>query len=88
MLPRSLVFRRLAIRIPTPRWNSTVAAEPPSAAGALPTVADSTLLKRTREAALRTAGVQFLESDEEGLGVAGRETRKMNMYQAVRDAMR
>ncbi|KZP12753.1 Thiamin diphosphate-binding protein [Athelia psychrophila] len=88
MLPRSLVFRRLATRRPTPqRWNSTVAAEPPSAAGALPTVADSTLLKRTREAALRTAGVQFLESDEEGLGVAGRETRKMNMYQAVRDAM-
>ncbi|KAF7980171.1 hypothetical protein HWV62_39643 [Athelia sp. TMB] len=87
MLPRYLALRRLATRRVSLRWNSTVAAEPPPAGGSLPSVADSTLLKRTREAALRTPGVEFLESDEEGLGVAGRETRKMNMYQAVRDAM-
>jgi hypothetical protein len=49
-------------------------------------------LKQTRDAALRTPGIRWTETqDDGGMGVgesvtsmdAGRETRKMNMYQAV-----
>lgn len=71
------------------RWEST-GAEPPPAGGHLPTIATSKLLRNTREAALRTPGIRWL--DEDGGSplqrtIGGRETRKMNVYQAVRDAM-
>ncbi|KAI0032204.1 thiamine diphosphate-binding protein [Vararia minispora EC-137] len=73
------------------RHSSTAAAaEPPPAGGHLPGVATSKLLRTTRDAALRTPGIRWRD---EGAGmpvrdlVAGRETRKMNVYQAVRDAM-
>ena len=71
------------------RYNST-AAEPPPAGGHLPTVAGSQVLKTKRETALRTPGIRW--ADEDALVpsrtiVGGRETRKMNTYQAIRDAM-
>ncbi|KAG8901567.1 hypothetical protein FRC01_009809 [Tulasnella sp. 417] len=74
------------------RYNSTVAASqqaPPPADGSLPGLATSPLLFGTREAALRTPGLSWLEEDEPSPGgiVSGRETRKMNTYQAIRDAM-
>jgi len=56
----------------------------------LPTIAGSQVLKTKRETALRTPGIQW--ADEDALVpsrtiVGGRETRKMNTYQAIRDAM-
>jgi hypothetical protein len=71
------------------RWEST-GAEPPPAGGHLPTISTSRILRSTREAALRTPGIKWL--DEDGGSplqrtIGGRETRKMNVYQAVRDAM-
>lgn len=66
--------------------------EPPPAGGHLPSVATSRLMRTTREAALRTPGLRWTDPDEPGAHereiVSGRETRKMNLYQAVRDAMR
>ncbi|KAG5353111.1 hypothetical protein C0989_010315 [Termitomyces sp. Mn162] len=69
----------------TRRLNSTI-AEPPPAGGHLPSVATSQLLRSTRDSALRTPGLVFSDEDASNL-VGGRETRKMNTYQAVRDAM-
>lgn len=73
-------------------WQSTATqVEPPPAGGHLPSVSSSQILRSTRESALRTPGISW--ADEDQLGpvrniVGGRETRKMNTYQAVRDAMR
>jgi hypothetical protein len=71
------------------RWEST-GAEPPPPDGHLPSIASSKILRSTRDAALRTPGIKWL--DEHGSSplqntIGGRETRKMNVYQAVRDAM-
>ncbi|KAH8989150.1 thiamine diphosphate-binding protein [Lactarius hatsudake] len=76
-------------RLSARRCNST-GAEPPPAGGHLPSIATSKILRTTREAALRTPGIKWL--DEDGNSplqntIGGRETRKMNLYQAVRDAM-
>ena len=56
----------------------------------LPSISTSKILRSTCEAALRTPGIKWL--DEDGKSplqntIGGRETRKMNVYQAVRDAM-
>ncbi|KAF9227755.1 pyruvate dehydrogenase [Gyrodon lividus] len=72
------------------RWQSSAAVEPPPAGGQLTSVASSQLLRATRETALHTPGLTW--SDEHDAGpvrniVGGRETRKMNLYQAVRDAL-
>lgn len=72
------------------RWQST-GAEPPPAEGHLPSVATSSYMRTTRDSALRTPGIRWIDDDLSGPpsnALAGRETRKMNMYQAVRDAMR
>ncbi|PFH54183.1 hypothetical protein AMATHDRAFT_135271 [Amanita thiersii Skay4041] len=72
-----------------PRWSSS-AAEPPPAGGHLPGVATSNTLRTTRDVALRTPGITWADEDPSGPDrniVGGRETRKMNTYQAVRDAM-
>ncbi|KAG6889840.1 hypothetical protein C0995_014318 [Termitomyces sp. Mi166 len=72
------------------RRLSSTAAEPPPAGGHLPSVATSQLLRSTRDSALRTPGLVFPDEDPSGPSTAivgGRETRKMNTYQAVRDAM-
>ena len=50
-------------------------------------------MRTTREAALRAPGLQWTDSvaeheTSEQTLLPGRETRKMNLYQAVRDAMR
>ena len=71
------------------RYNST-AAEPPPAGGHLPSIASSQVLKTTRETALRTPGIRWADEDASVPSrtiVGGRETRKMNTYQAIRDAM-
>ncbi|KAJ7085727.1 pyruvate dehydrogenase [Mycena belliarum] len=64
------------------RRNSTV-AEPPPAGGHLPSIATSQILRTTRERALRTPGLTWNE-DEASSSIVniGRETRKMNVYQA------
>ncbi|CAE6400029.1 unnamed protein product [Rhizoctonia solani] len=59
------------------------AVEPPPAGGHSTSVAQSSLLRTTREAALKTSGVAWKDEANEN----GRETRKMNMYQSLRDAM-
>src|ERR1700679_1973276 len=76
-------------RIGARRWEST-GSEPPPAGGHLPSISTSKVLRTTREAALRTPGINWL--DENGSSplqktIGGRETRKMKVYQAVRDAM-
>lgn len=71
------------------RCNST-GTEPPPAGGHLPGIATSKILRTTREAALRTPGIKWLDEDgntPQKNGIDGRETSKMNLYQAVRDAM-
>ncbi len=71
--------------------TETVAVEPPPAGGHLPSVATSSLLRTTRDLAVRTPGIVWADEDTSGPSraiVGGRDTRKMNMYQAVRDAMR
>ena len=76
---------------PSRRWHSTNTVEPPPAAGHLASVASSQLLRFTRETALRTPGLTWTDEDDSGpvrSMVGGRETRKMNVYQAVRDALR
>jgi len=71
---------------PKVRWNSS-SAEPPPAGGHAPSIATSELLRATRDSALRTPGLSWAEDGSKTI-VGGRETRKMNTYQAVRDAMR
>jgi 2-oxoisovalerate dehydrogenase E1 component beta subunit len=71
------------------RSNST-AVEPPPAGGHLPSIATSQVLKTKRETALRTPGLRWADEDgsvSSNSLVGGRETRKMNTYQAIRDAM-
>lgn len=73
------------------RWHSTTTVEPPPAGGHLTSVASSQLLRFTRETALRTPGLTWSDEDNSGSVrsiVGGRETSKMNMCQAVRDALR
>ncbi|KAF9019385.1 thiamine diphosphate-binding protein [Hymenopellis radicata] len=84
---RLLCSRRHSRR---PYSTETVAVEPPPAGGHLPSVATSSLLRTTRDVAVRTPGIVWADEDASGPSraiVGGRETRKMNMYQAVRDAM-
>ncbi|KAG6376276.1 pyruvate dehydrogenase [Boletus reticuloceps] len=72
------------------RWYSANTVEAPPASGHLTSVASSQLLRLTRETALRTPGLTWTdESDSDPVRsmVGGRETRKMNVYQAVRDAL-
>lgn len=73
------------------RWYSANTVEPPAASGHLTSVASSQLLRSIRESAFRTPGLTWTDEDDSGTVrsmVGGRETRKMNMYQAVRDALR
>ena len=65
--------------------------EPPPAGGHLPSVSTSSYLRTTREKALRTPGLRWADEDDTGPEreiISGRDARKMNLYQAVRDAMR
>ncbi|KAI0822755.1 pyruvate dehydrogenase [Trametes gibbosa] len=68
------------------RWQST---EVHPAGGHLPSVATSAFLKPTRDLALRTTGLRYVDQTDQDPAreMVGRETRKMNMYQAVRDAL-
>lgn len=82
--------RGLSLAKASRRWQSTGTVEPPPAGGHLPSIATSALLRTTREASLRTPTIRWADEDSSGLpsdAIAGRETRKMNLYQAVRDAM-
>ncbi len=87
VLARCVTRRRRLCR----RYSAEAAVEPPPAGGHLPSIATSSLLRPTRDLAIRTPGLVW--TDEDGSGpsrniIGGRETRKMNLYQAVRDAMR
>ena len=69
--------------------------EPPPPGGHLPSIATSSLLRTTRDRALRTPGIKWVDEHEDYRGgehavsaVGGREARKMNLYQSVRDALR
>ncbi|KAI6150639.1 pyruvate dehydrogenase [Pisolithus tinctorius] len=84
-----LQFSRVRCR----RWQTTTsaAAEPPPAGGHLSSVASSQFLCTTRDSALRTPGITWADEDTHPSSpqnvIGGRETRKMNMYQAIRDAL-
>lgn len=56
----------------------------------MPSIATSSFLKPTRDVALRTPGLRWVDQVDADPAhtMVGRETRKMNMYQAVRDALR
>ncbi|KAG9014621.1 hypothetical protein FRB94_011799 [Tulasnella sp. JGI-2019a] len=85
---RSTLIRVNLGRLPHKARASTAAAttagNPPPPEGSLPGLASSSLLLSTRDTALKTPGITWL--DEPG-GNIDRETRKMNTYQAIRDAM-
>ncbi|KAJ3814726.1 pyruvate dehydrogenase [Lentinula aff. lateritia] len=68
--------------------------KPPPAGGHMPSIASSALLKHTREQALKMPEIEWADADlDEARGTSslssttGRETRKMNTYQAIRDAL-
>ncbi|KAJ3924465.1 MAG: thiamine diphosphate-binding protein, partial [Lentinula lateritia] len=69
------------------------ALEPPPAGGHMPSIASSALLKHTREQALKMPEIVWADAElDEGTSslsstTTGRETRKMNTYQAIRDAL-
>lgn len=73
------------------RFATTAALEgaqkPPPAGGELPGIATSKLIKGTRDSALKTPGLVWTDEETSPSPDGGRETRKMNMYQAVRDAL-
>ncbi|KAF5331116.1 hypothetical protein D9619_005954 [Psilocybe cf. subviscida] len=72
------------------RSNSGAVEQPPPPEGHLPTVANSRLLRTKRDSALHTPGLSWADEDPSAPSraiVGGRETRKMNTYQAIRDAM-
>lgn len=87
-----MLTRRLRSTLPlfSRRWQTTASnnvIEPPSAGGHSSSVASSQLLRITRESALRTPGISWQDEESDHSIVGGRETRKMNLYQAVRDAL-
>ncbi|PCH37889.1 pyruvate dehydrogenase, partial [Wolfiporia cocos MD-104 SS10] len=73
------------------RWNTTAALQQTTEqGGVLPSVVTSSYLRTTRDTALRAPGIKWTDESAGGSSevlIAGRETRKMNMYQAIRDAM-
>ena len=86
-LTTTTIHRRIYPCLLSRRLYST---EPPPAGGLAPNVSNSSLLRNTRDLAVRTPGIAFADEDDSVPSraiVGGRETRKMNMYQAVRDAM-
>ncbi|KAG2037313.1 thiamine diphosphate-binding protein [Suillus americanus] len=87
-----MLVRRLRSTFPalSRRWQTTAsntAIESPSAGGHSSSVASSQLFRMTRESALRTPGISWQDEESDRNIVGGRETRKMNLYQAVRDAL-
>ncbi|KAG2100200.1 thiamine diphosphate-binding protein [Suillus discolor] len=87
-----MLARRLRSKFPalSRRWQttaSTTAIEPPPAGGHSSSVASSQLFRITRESALRTPGISWQDEESDRNIIGGRETRKMNLYQAVRDAL-
>lgn len=53
-----------------------------------PALGDSNILLKTKEEALATPGLTFTDGHGlKGFNGKGRETRRMNLYQAVRDAL-
>lgn len=87
-----MLARRLRSTLPlfSRRWQTTASnsvVEPSSAGGHSSSVASSQLFRVTRESALRTPGISWRDEESDHNIVGGRETRKMNLYQAVRDAL-
>ncbi|KAF5387555.1 hypothetical protein D9757_006574 [Collybiopsis confluens] len=95
-----LVSNRRTFGASSRRSNSTSSAqaaaagaqniEPPPAGGHLSSIAQSAFLKGTRDQALKTPGIIWADAElDEARGAlsSDRETRKMNTYQAVRDAL-
>ncbi|KAF8511147.1 thiamine diphosphate-binding protein [Hysterangium stoloniferum] len=71
-------------------YSAETESQTPRPEGHLPGVATSQFLRRTREHALHTPGIRWRDDESYGpqdVLANGRETRKMNMYQAVRDAL-
>ncbi|KIY73148.1 Thiamin diphosphate-binding protein [Cylindrobasidium torrendii FP15055 ss-10] len=91
MLPLTTIVRRSLCRrrlyATAASSASAASSEPPPAGGHLPSVASSSLLRTTRDLAVRTPDIHWAEDEQLSPIVGARETRKMNLYQAVRDAM-
>ena len=91
----SLAFpsRNPVPRVTGRRWQATesvTAAEenPPPAGGQNAKIGDSRLLRGTRDLALQTPGIIWADENAGSTGlVVGKQTQKMNMYHAVRDAL-
>ncbi|KAG1724762.1 pyruvate dehydrogenase [Suillus paluster] len=78
---------RLRSTLPTLTTASTTVEPLPAGTRSLP-VAASKLLRITRESVLRTPGLIWQDEEPDRNIVGGCETCKMNLYQAVRDALR
>jgi 2-oxoisovalerate dehydrogenase E1 component beta subunit len=80
---RANVLAVRCIRNSQRRLTSTEStAKPLEAGGELPGVANSKILRTTRDTALKTPGIRWIDAESPSPD-GGRETRKMNMYQAV-----
>ncbi|KAJ3889745.1 pyruvate dehydrogenase [Lentinula edodes] len=82
-------------RVTTTTHRVSPTQQPPPAGGHMPSIASSALLKHTREQALKMPEIVWADAElDEARGASslsstttGRETRKMNTYQAIRDAL-
>lgn len=90
-LSTSLTNSQLSTSAFTAQRRSMASVSPD---GDMPNVASSKFLRPTREAALKSPGIKWEDTNDiaghgsSGSGALDMETRKMNMYQAIRDAMR
>jgi len=81
------------LRLTGRRWQSTggsasAGEDPPPAGGQNAKIGESKLLRGTRDLALRTPGIMWTDENAGSTGlVVGKETQKMNMYHAIRDAL-
>ena len=79
-------------RVAGRRWqaseSATAAENPPAAGGQNAKIGESKLFRGTRDLALRTPGIMWTDENAGSTSlVMGKETQKMNMYHAIRDAL-
>jgi hypothetical protein len=68
--------QRACTRAQSTNTAAAAQAEPPAAGGHMPSVASSQFMRTTRDASLRTPGLQWAP-DEQPATVAGHQTRKV-----------
>ena len=92
-IQKKLLLQQVHLLRPLSTGTNTegVTVEPPPAGGHLPSISNSSLLCNTKDKALHTPGIVWADDESSHIGkdaAPGCDTRKMSLYQEVRDAMR